>query len=93
MFHSEFPQAKVIITCTRTSIYNYCDQDDLLGDILYDGGNVDQQEYFLFSSLFFKKSLSIIDDITKMELTRINRTQLLNIDKNKLENMICDDID
>ena len=40
-FHSEFSKSKVIITCPRAIICNYCDQNLVSGDILYDIGNVD----------------------------------------------------
>ena len=99
MFQSGFPKAQVIIPCPRTIIYNYCDQNIVSGYIFYYGGNVDEKEYFGFSGSFFKKSPSIIDNITKIKMANLNSTQLLNIyekllkdinisDKNKMKNKI-----
>ena len=65
MFHSGFPKSQVIIPCPRKIIYNSCDQNIVSGYIFYYGGNVDEKEYFGFSGSFFKKSPSIIDNITK----------------------------
>ena len=62
------------------------------GNTLYAGGNFEQQEDLGFSGLL-KKSPSIIDYMTKIELIKIKSTQLLNIDKQKLKNPVCDDID
>ena len=57
MFRYGFPKSQFIINCARTIICNSWDQNYLSGDILYAGGNVDQQEYFGFSSSLFKKIL------------------------------------
>ena len=92
MFHSDFTEAQVIITCTRKNICNYCDQIYMPGNTLYAGGNFEQQEDLGFSGLL-KKSPSIIDYMTKIELIKIKSTQFLNIDKQKLKNPVCDDID
>ena len=43
MFNSESLKAQVIISCTRTIICNYGDKNPVPDDILYDGGNVDEQ--------------------------------------------------
>ena len=55
MFRSKFPEAPVINPCPRTTIYSYCAKINVLGDILYAGGNVEEQEDFGFSGSFFKK--------------------------------------
>ena len=63
MFYSELPRAQVIITCPSKFICDYCYQNLVLGDILDDGGNVDKQEDFEFSSSFFKKTSNIKNKI------------------------------
>ena len=59
IFYSEFPQAQVILPCTRTIIFNYCEQKYVAGDTLYAGGNGDQQDDFGFSGSFSKNLFSL----------------------------------
>ena len=59
MLHSRFPQVEGIIPCPRTIICNYYDQNYLSGDILFVGGNVDQQENFGFSGSLTKNNLAL----------------------------------
>ena len=49
MFCSVFPQEHVINSCHRTNICDYFGQINVSGDILYAGGNVEEQEDFGFS--------------------------------------------
>ena len=63
------------------------------GDILYDGVNVGEQEDDGFTGSFFKTNPIIIDDTTKNKLTKIRKTPLLNIDKQQLNTMICENMD
>ena len=62
MLQYKFTQEQCITSCARKIICNYCDCNYVSVDILYDGGNVYQQEDFGSSSSFFKKSLSL--DVT-----------------------------
>ena len=48
MLLSEFSQAGKIIPFPRTIICNNCEQNNLLGDILNSGDNVDDQEDYGF---------------------------------------------
>ena len=90
MFLSESPQARVINPYPRTTIYDYCEQINVSGDILYSGGNVEEQEDYGFSGSLKKKNI-IIDGSTKNKLTRIKRTPLTNIDEQQFMNPICED--
>ena len=79
MFHSDFTEAQVIITCTRTIICNSCDKDVVSYDILNYGGNFYEQVDFGFSSSFIKKSPKIKYDTTKRKLLKLKSIQMLNI--------------
>ena len=65
MLLSEFSQSEKIIPCPRKIICNNCEQNNLLGDILNAGDNVDDEEDYGFTESFFKISPSVIDDYTK----------------------------
>ena len=52
MFHSDLPEAQVIIPCIITIICNSCDQNIVSDDIFDDGGQLYEQEDFRFSSFF-----------------------------------------
>ena len=71
MLISEFSQDEKIIPCTRTIIYNKCEQMNLLGDILNAGDNVDDQEDYVFTGSFYKLAPTVIDDYTKKKLMNI----------------------
>ena len=49
----------------RTIICNNCEQNNLIGEILNDGNNVDDQEHYSFTGSYFKISPTVIDDYTK----------------------------
>ena len=87
MFDSEFPRSQVFILCPSQSIYNSCDQYFVSVYILYDGINVEEQEYLGFLSSFYQKSSGILDDITKRKLTKLKRTELFNKDEQHLNNI------
>ena len=59
MFHPEFPQAQVIILCTRTNTCNYCDQNYMSGDTLYAGEMFEQQEDLGLPGSLIKNLLSL----------------------------------
>ena len=85
MLLSEFSQSGKIIPCPRTIICNNCEQNNLLGDILNDGDNVDDQEYYGFTGSFFKIALTVIDDYTKNKFLYMQQDHLRpqrNIEKN-----------
>ena len=44
MLLSEFSNAEIISACTRKIICNKCEQNNMRGDILNSGDNVDDQE-------------------------------------------------
>ena len=56
MFHLDFTEAQVITPCKRTIIYNYCDQNLVTDDLLEDGGQLNKQDGFRFSSSSTEKS-------------------------------------
>ena len=49
MLLSEFSHAERIIACPRTIICNKCEQNNVRGNILNAGDNVDDQETFWFT--------------------------------------------
>ena len=54
MLLSEFIHDKRISACPRTKICNKCEQSNTRGEILNASDNVDDQEHFGFTELFFK---------------------------------------
>ena len=54
-----------IIACPRTIICNSCEQNNLLGDILNAGDDVDYQADYGFKGSYFKISPTVIGDYTK----------------------------
>ena len=44
MFHSDFPEAQVIIPCPIIIICNDCDKNVIYDNIFDDGGQLDEQE-------------------------------------------------
>ena len=50
MFYLYDPESQVVITFPRTIIYNSCDQIIVTDDIFDDGGHLDEQDDFGFSS-------------------------------------------
>ena len=59
---SEFLHAERITACTRTIIFNKYEQNNMRGDILNAGDNVDYQENDEFTESYFKIVPTIIDD-------------------------------
>ena len=51
--------------CPRTIICNKCEQNNIIGEILISGDNVDDQEYFGFTGSYFIIAPTVIDDYTK----------------------------
>ena len=50
---------------TRKIIFNKCEKNNMRGDILNAGDNVDDQENFGFTESYFKIAPTNIDDYTK----------------------------
>ena len=65
MLISEFIHAVKIVPCPRTTVCNKCEQSNTSGDILNAGDNVDDEEIFAFSELFYKITPTNIDEHTK----------------------------
>ena len=87
MLISEFSQVEKIIPYPRTIICNDYEQMNVLGHILNAGGNVEDQEYYGFTASFFKIDLTVIYDITKNKLMKMqlgnlrSQRDIYNIDK------------
>ena len=85
MLLSEFIHAVKIIPCPRTTICNKCEHNGTSGDILNGGDNVDDEEIFGFSELFFKIVPTHIDEYTKNKLLNFQQENMRsqrNIDIN-----------
>ena len=65
MLLSEFSHTEIISTCTRSIICNKCEQNNMRGEILNAGDNVDDQENVGFTGSYFKIAPTNIDDYTK----------------------------
>ena len=74
MFLSKFPRALEINPCPRTVICNTYELINVSGDILNAGGNVEDEDDYGFIGSFFKKAPIIVDDNTKLQLMKMNRT-------------------
>ena len=61
---SEFSHSERISACPRTIICNKCEQNNIIGEILNAGDNVDDQEYFGFTGSYFKIAPTVIDEYT-----------------------------
>ena len=66
MLLSEFSHTERISACPRTIIFNKCDKNNMRGDILNAGDNIDDQENFGFTESYFKIAPTNIDDYTKI---------------------------
>ena len=74
-----------MIPCPTTIIFNNCDQNNLLGDILNAGDNVDYQEDYGFTGSFSKIAPTIIDYCTKKKCLNMQLENFIpqrNIGKN-----------
>ena len=65
MLLSEFSHAERISECPRTIICNKCEQNNIRGEILNTGDNVDDQENFEFTESYFKIAPTNIDVYAK----------------------------
>ena len=87
MLISAFSQAENLIPCPRTIIFNNCEQNNLLGDVLNAGDNVDDQEDYGFRGSIFNIDPTVIDDYTKNKLINMQpeiwrpQRNIVNIDK------------
>ena len=62
--------------CPRTIICNNCEKNKMIGEILNDGDNIDDQEYFGFTGSCFNIVPTVIDDYTKNKFIYIELKQL-----------------
>ena len=93
IFLSGFTQALEINPCTRTLVCNTFELMDVSGDILNAGGNAEEKYDYGFTWSFSKKASIVINDNTKMILTKTNSTPKLNIDQQQFNNTIYENID
>ena len=63
------------------------------GDILNADENFEDKNYYGFTEWFFKKSHIIVDDITKIQQMRMQRTPKSNIYEQLFNNSISEHID
>ena len=100
MLLSEFSHAERISACPRTIICNKCAQNNMKGEILNAGDNVDYQETFGFTESCFKIVPTNIDDYTKNKLLNMqqeNFSHQRNININdkqtyeRYQNILIDD--
>ena len=91
MLLSECSQAEKIISCPRIISFNNFEQNNMLGDILNTGNNVDDQEDYGFTESCFKIAPTVIDDYTKNKFLNMQLEYLSpqrnkdNIDKNMMK--------
>ena len=76
MLLSEFSHAERIIACPRTIIFNKCEQNNMIGEILNAGDNVDDQENFGYTELYFRIAPTNIYDYTKDKLLNMQQNNL-----------------
>ena len=77
MLLSNFSQPERIIPYPRTIICNNCEEMNVSGDILNAGGNVKDEEDYEFTASFFKVLPTVIEDITKNNLTKMKLGNLI----------------
>ena len=65
MLLTKFSHAEGKIACPRTIICNKCEQNDMGGEILNAGDNVDDQEFFGFTGSYFKIAPMQQDDLRR----------------------------
>ena len=86
---SEFLHAERISACPKTIICNTCEQNNMRGEILNDGENVDDQN-FGFTESYLKIAPTNIDGYTKNKILNMQQENLIpqiNIDNNLKKNM------
>ena len=86
MLLSEFSRAKIISECHRTIVCNKCEQNNMRGEILNAGDNVDDQENSGFTGSYFKIAPTYIDDYTKNKFLNMQQENFIpqrNIQNNE----------
>ena len=85
MLLSEFSHSERISACTRTIVCNKCEQNNMIGETLNAGDNVDFQEDFGFTWSVFKIAPTVIYEYTKNKFLNTQRENLIlqiNIENN-----------
>ena len=85
MLLSEFSHAERISACPGKIICNNREKNNMIGEALNAGGNVDDDEYFGFTGSHFKTSPTVIDDYTKNKFLNMqvkNLIPMINIENN-----------
>ena len=85
MLISEFSYSERISACSREIICNKFEQNNMIGEVLNAGDNVDDQEYFGFTGSYFNISPTDIDDYTKNKFLNMQR-EILRPHKNIKKN-------
>ena len=76
MLLSEFSHDERISACTRTIIFNKYEQNNMEGEILNGGENVDYQENFAFTGSYFKMLSTNINDYIKNNFLNMQQENL-----------------
>ena len=76
MLLSEFSHTERISACTGTIISNKCEQNNMIGEILNAGDNVDDQEDFGFTGSYFKFAPIFIYYYTKNKFLNMQQEKL-----------------
>ena len=85
MLLSQFSHAEVISACPRKIVCNKCEQNNIIGETLNSGGNINDQEFFWFTWSYIKITPTNIDDYTKNKFLNMQKENLRpqrNIKKN-----------
>ena len=69
MLLSDFSHAEIISACPRTIVINKCEQNNIIGEILNAGDNVDDQEDFRSTGSYFKINPTVLDEYTKKKIS------------------------
>ena len=72
----EFSHDERISGCTRTITFNKCEQDNMNGEILNAGDNVDDQDFFGFTASYFKIAPTNIDDYINNKFPNVQQVNL-----------------
>ena len=76
MLLSEFNHSVKIISCSRTTICNKCEQINMSGDILKAGDNSRYEEMFGFSESYFKTAPSHLVECTKHKIVKLQQNNV-----------------
>ena len=81
---SVFSHAERISACPRKIICNKCEQNNMRGEVLNAGDNIDDQEYFGLTESYFKIAPTNIDDYWKklLSMQQENLRHQINIENN-----------